>query len=287
MSSQSTTSFAQSYKAGVESLVQQKASRLREAVRVEAGVAGKYAYFDQIGASSAVPRTSRHADTPQIDTPHARRRVAMTDYEWADLIDDQDRVRQLVELTSPYQMNGASAMGRAMDDVIIASAFGTAYTGETGATATGFDTAYSIAAASSGMTIAKLLQAKELLDAAENDPDEPRFVALSAKQMTNLLNTTEIKSADYNTVKALVQGDIDTFLGFKFIRTQRLGTSSGARRCIAWRKSGLLLAIGKDVTVKITERPDKSYATQVYLCMTLGATRMQEQSIVEVLCTES
>lgn len=287
MSTQITTSFVQQYRTGVELLVQQKGSRLREAVRVETGVHAKNAYFDQIGATAAVPRLSRHADTPQIDTPHARRRVTLVDYEWADLVDDQDKVRSLNEFTSPYQEGAAAAMGRAIDDVLIAAAFATAYTGETGGTATPFDSAMQIGAAASGMTLAKLLSAKELLDAEENDPDEPRYVACSAKQVTNLLNTTEVKSADYNTVKALARGEIDTFLGFKFIRTQRLGMSSGNRRCIAWRKSALLLAIGKDVKANISERPDKSYAMQVYFSMSIGAVRMQEKSVAEILCAEA
>lgn len=161
MSTQITTSFVQQYRSGVELLVQQKGSRLREAVRVESGVHAKNAYFDQIGITAAVPRLTRHADTPQIDTPHARRRVTLVDYEWADLVDDQDKVRTLNEFTSPYQEGAASAMGRAVDDVLIGAAFATAYTGETGATATPFDSGMQVGAAASGMTLAKLLSAKE------------------------------------------------------------------------------------------------------------------------------
>ena len=287
MSTQITTAFVQQYRSGVELLVQQKGSRLRNAVRVETGVVGKNAYFDQIGSTAAVERTSRHADTPQIDTPHARRRVTLRDFEWADLIDDQDKIRTLNEFQSPYQMAAAAALGRSMDDVLIEAATATAYTGETGSTSESFDTAnYQIASASTGLTIAKLITAKKMLDEAENDPDEPRYLALSAEQVEDLLNTTEVKSADYNTVKSLVQGQINTFLGFEFIRTERLGTVSSERGVLAWSKSALLLATGKDMTTRISERPDKSYATQVYACMTIGATRMRSNGIVRILCTE-
>ena len=110
-------------------------SRLRAAVDVET-VTGKNAYFDQVGVTAAVERTSSHADTPQIDTPHSRRRVSLADYEWADLIDDQDKVRMLIDPTSSYAKAAAAAMGRAMDDVIITALGGTAYTGETGSTST-------------------------------------------------------------------------------------------------------------------------------------------------------
>jgi hypothetical protein len=99
-------------------------------------------------------------------------------------------------------------------------------------------------------------------------------------------NTTEVKSADYNTVKALVAGQIDTFLGFRFIRSQRLTLDgSGDRQCFAWRKSGLLLAVGQAPSARISERDDKSYSTQVYYCMSIGATRMEEEAVVEIATT--
>jgi hypothetical protein len=44
--------------------------------------------------------------------------------------------------------------------------------------------------------------------------------------------------------------------------------------------------MGKEPTARIDERADKSYATQIYYCQTLGATRMEETKVVEVLCSE-
>jgi hypothetical protein len=173
-----------------------------------------------------------------------------------------------------------------MDDVIIAAALGTAKTGKTGATSVTLPAGQKIAVAASGLTLAKLLSAKEILDAAENDPDEPRFLACPAKDITVLLNTTEIKSADFNTVKALASGQIDTFLGFKFIRTQRLTLDGGsARQCIAWRKSGVLLGIGQEVVTDIGPRRDKSMSIQVFVSMSLGGTRMEEEAVVEIATT--
>ena len=155
MSSQVTTAFVQQYSANVQMLSQQMGSRLRDAVRVE-NITGKNAFFDQVGVATAQLRTSRHADTPQIDTPHARRRVSLADYEYADLIDDQDKVRMLIDPTSSYAQAAAAAMGRAMDDVIISAALGTAFTGETGSTSTSFAAANQIANGSADMSIAKL-----------------------------------------------------------------------------------------------------------------------------------
>jgi hypothetical protein len=101
MSIQITTAFVEQYSANVMHLSQQKGSRLRATVSVES-VTGKNAFFEQIGSVAARKRPSRHADTPQMDTPHARRRVSLVDYDWADLIDNEDRVRMLIDPTSPY-----------------------------------------------------------------------------------------------------------------------------------------------------------------------------------------
>ena len=108
MSVQITTAFVEQYKGNVEHLVQQKGSRLRQAVSVET-VTGKNAFFEQIGSTAAQQRTSRHSDTPRMDTPHARRRVSLVDFDWADLIDDEDRVRMLIDPTSPYAEAAAMA----------------------------------------------------------------------------------------------------------------------------------------------------------------------------------
>src|SRR5262245_62205782 len=133
MSVQITTAFVEAYKSNVYHLVQQKGSRLRRAVRVES-VTGKNAFFEQIGQTAARQRTSRHSDTPRMDTPHLRRRVSLLDFDWADLIDQEDQVRLLIDPASPYAQAASWAMGRAMDDEIIRAADGVAFTGESGGT---------------------------------------------------------------------------------------------------------------------------------------------------------
>jgi hypothetical protein len=290
MSTQVTTAFVQQYSANVQMLSQQMGSRLRDAVRIE-NVVGKNAFIDQIGAATAALRTSRHADTPQMDTPHGRRRLSLADYEYADLIDDQDKVRMLIDPTSSYARAAAAAMGRAMDDVIIAAATGTASTGETGSGSADLDaTANSVGSASSndGLTIAKLREAKRKMDLLDVDPSINRYIAVGPKQVEDLLGTTEVTSSDFNTIKALVQGDVDTFMGFKFIMTNRLDVDvNDIRKCFAWAEDGLTLGLGKDISARIDERADKSYATQVYYCMSLGAVRMEEAKVVQIFCDET
>jgi hypothetical protein len=286
MSTQITTAFVNQFSANVQMLSQQMGSLLRNAVDTES-VNGEKAFFDQVGQAAAVLRTSRHQDTPIVETPHTRRMVTMSDYEYADLIDDSDKVRLLVDPTSTYSRAAAAAMGRAMDDVIITAALGTSQTGKDGSTSTVLPAGQKIAHGSAGLTIAKLVSAKELLDAASVDPSIPRHIIVSPKQISDLLNNTTVTSADFNTVKALSQGEISTFVGFNFITSNRLTTDTNSnRQVIAFAQDGLKLAVGKEPAARIDERADKSYSTQVYYCQTIGSTRMEESKVVEIACTE-
>jgi hypothetical protein len=287
MSVQITTAFVEQYKSNVFHLSQQKGSRLRDAVRTET-VVGKSHFFERIGSTAAQKRTSRHSDTPRVDTPHSRRKVTMEDYDWADLIDQEDKVRMLISPESEYAQAGAWAMGRAMDDAIIDAASGNAFGGVAGGSTVALPSGQKIVHGSAGLSVTKLIEAKEILDANSVDPEEPRYCVVTSKQLSDLLAITQITSADFNSVKALVQGDIDTFMGFKFIRTERLDTNSSSNRLVlAFAQSGIGLAVGSDIQTRITERADKNYATQVFLSMTIGATRIEDEKVVEIECTES
>jgi hypothetical protein len=287
MSTQITTAFVEQYSANIQMLSQQKGSLLRDKVRLES-VTGKNAFFDQIGSVTATVRSTRHSDTPQSDTPHSRRRVSLVDYEFADLVDDLDKVRMLVDPTSSYALAAAYAMGRAMDDAIITAATAAADTGVAGGTSVALPASQIITeAGTAGLTIAKLREAKEIIDLADVDPSLPRHIIVSPKQITDLLGTTEVTSSDFNTVKALASGDVNTFLGFNFTVSNRLSIATSKRACIAYVQDGIALAVGKDSTARIDERADKGYATQVYYSAAFGATRMEEDKVVKIEAYEA
>jgi len=291
MSSQITTSFVEQYSANVAMLSQQMGSKLRSSVDVES-VTGKNAFFDQVGATAAQLRTSRHGDTPQIDTPHSRRRLSLADYEWADLVDDVDKVRMLVDPTSSYARAAAAAMNRAMDDVIITAFNASASTGVAGGSSTALPSGQKTATSdqSDGLTIAKLLAAKKILDNNDVDPSLRRYLVCGPQQISDLLGTTQVTSSDYNSVRALATGAVNTFLGFEFIMSTRLNMDSSYttdRLVFAYTEDAVKLGIGKDISAKISERADKSYSTQVYYAMSLGAVRMEEKKVVQIPCHEA
>lgn len=292
MSSQITTAFAQKFASNVKLLSQQKMSRLQGAVMVEtfSGVKGGQV-VQQLGATAAVKRTTRHADTQYSTTPHDVRWVYPEDYQWADLIDQEDKLKTLADFESPYSMNAVAAMNRAKDDEIIAAFFSdTTKTGETGGTTTDWTTfvaanaGHKIVSSSLGLTVAKLRQAVKALRTAEVDEDEPIYCALTAKQIDNLFTETQVVSLDYNTNAVLVDGKLKPFMGINFIHTERLLLSGSEHRVPIWAKSGLCLGMWGDISTTIDRLPTKNNATQVYASMSCGATRTEEKKVVEVLC---
>lgn len=287
MSFEITTAFVNQFGANIDLLSQQKDSRFMNKVRMESQT-GETDFYEQVGATAAIERTSRHSDTPRVDTPHARRAVTMATFEWADLIDQADRVRMLIDPTSTYAKSAMMAMNRSRDDVIIEAALGVARTGKNGTVNVSLPTSQKVVASATGLTINKLREASEIINANDVDPDIRRYLAMSAKQLTDLLATTEITSSDFNTVKALVEGKINEFMGFTFLRTERLTTDgNGDRQVIAWAEDGLLLAQGSNNITRVTERGDKSYSTQVFRSEDFGATRMEEDKVVEIACVEA
>ena len=293
MSFNVTTHFVQQYTTNVQLLLQQKGSKLRNAVTVGSYTGKAAKAVEQVGPVTAQKRTIRHGDTPLISTPADARWVFPTDYEWADLIDDQDKLRMLIDPQSSYALNGAYALGRAMDDEIISAFFGDAKTGENGSTTTQFPSGQQVLATvgstgATGLNIAKLREAKKIL--MENDVDidnDPLFCIISAEQHDDLLNEAQAISLDYNTRPVLVDGKITAFMGFNFIHTERLPVDSSTyRRVAAFAKSGMHLGMWNDINTMISERADKGYATQVYVKGTFGATRTEEKKVVEIKCAE-
>lgn len=296
MSNQIDTALVQAYRSNIEIQFQQKGSRLRGTVRTETQHA-EFDFYDRIGPVTANKVVTRGGDTQYSDTPFDRRRIGLDDYDFADLIDRKDKLRMLADPTSSFTQNAVFALGRAIDDTIITAGFGTAFTGKTGATSVTFNTTTNQVAANyveagtaanSNLTIAKLRKARFILTSQEAIEDgEMCYAAITASQVQSLLRTTEVTNADYNTVKALYQGEVDTFMGFKFVRLERLPKASNIRNCMFYPTSGITLAMAQDIMVEVDRLPGKKYSVQVYVCGSFGASRMWEAKVVSVLCDET
>jgi hypothetical protein len=290
-----TVASVQQYKANVELLLQQTDSRLAGAVTVGSYVGKAASTVEQFGSATAVQRTSRHADTPLLDLSQDKRWVFPTDYEWASLVDKQDQLRAIVELTSPYAMAGAASMQRVKDDIILAAIFGTNYTGENGTTSESFgtlgsgtyDVGVNTGGTASALNVAKLQSAiQKLMLANKGELNESVYGAISSYEHDALLKEMQVVNKDYGNSAVLVDGKVKRFMGVDFIITERLTITSGNRLIPLWLKSGMHLGMWDEVRAEIGPRADKGYATQVYLAMTLGATRTQLGKQIRIQCDD-
>lgn len=299
MASTIETAFQNSYHNEFEIQYQQNGSRLRPFVTVRPQVV-KADFHDRIGKRGRPQqRTARFAPTVLDPAVHTRIRITMEDFRDAIPFEDEDKMR--MNLNDPrfeYARIQAQAMGRELDYSIITAATGTTYTGETGATAeTYVQATYGIAvnavapgaaAVDSNLTLEKLIQTKSLLKRAEAIGDgEPVVFVCTQKQLDSLLRTTEVTNADYNSIKTLTTGMVNTFMGFTFIQTELLSIdASNVRTCLAFPKSAIMVGEAMERSVSIDRRPDLNNTWQVLTKATFGATRTWLDKVVAVLCDE-
>lgn len=317
MSHQITTAMVDMFSANVMHLVQQEGSRLRQFCRTESQNA-ESKFHDRIGLRKMKRKEGRHSDVVYSDTPHSRRMVTMEDFFDADLVDKEDKIRTIMNPENEYTRAMAMAAGRQVDEIIIESALGSAYGGKKGTQVVALPDSQKVAAfkkdgsenTGSKLNIETLRVVRKKFKQNEAIVDGQKVVFVyAAQQADDLLDTTEVTSADFNTVKALVDGEVDTFMGFKFVSTELLpfttsavtynvttgavGAGAGtitageARRCFAFiPNSAILCAMGEEVDGRLTEMPGKHYSTQVYAKLTMGGSRMEEEQLVEVYSKE-
>jgi len=314
-----TTAFVQGYRNNIYMLAQQKDARLFGRSRNEVQ-GSKLEFYERLDAVDAVEVTTRHGDTPLLNPEHSRRACVLTDAEYGALIDQLDRVRLLINPDDSYVTVAVQALNRRKDDVFIAAALGNARSGEDGEDLVALpDTQKLVAVNENGTSGASPLNTFTLTNVAEKfnsseiDPDIMKMWAIAPKQIRNLLNDEKITNADYATVKVLTQGQIEMFMGFKFIMTNRLPVTAaavdydvldgvvgatgaedttlaaGARRNFAWCEDGMISAVGKNnfgLKVDVGPRRDKRNSTQVYVVHSVGAVRLEEVKVIEILVAE-
>ena len=317
MSFQITTAHVEGFKSNIYMLSQQKEARLFYKARVESQNS-KTDYYEQIGGVEAVDIINRHGDTPILDVPHSRRSVTLKDADFGALIDKMDQIRTLIEPTNAYAQRAVQALNNKKDEIFITAALGTAMTGEDGETPVVLpDTQKIVCVDEANSTILRnfnvnlLTRAQEKFDNADVD-EEGRYIAWSSSQKAALLNETKATSSDFASVKALTTGMINSYMGFEFIRSEKLpfildstsvswdakgnvvvgGANTAAatdelRRCFAWCMSGMISSIGEEQFARVKEMDTKRFSTLVYVRHSVGCTRMEEVKVVELICKQN
>lgn len=295
MSYNISTALVKQFHDNFELTPQQTSTLLRRTV-LEEKIKGKEALFDQVGVSHAVEMLERHGDTPMVNIPHSRRLLRLRDFSWGEMISNEDKLKMLGEPTNEYLQSGIAAMNRVIDSLIVDAALGTSLTGANGTTVTNPQTALAVgSSAAARFTLDKILAAKKQLDIG-NAPANDRYFVVTSTQMDDLLKIEKLTSADYNTVRGLVDGSIDSFAGFKFITINDsrddtsdnsiLPKSGSNRRCFAFQKNGIKLGLGEEIKTSISIRHDKNDDKQLLIKMSANATRMHEGLVLEVPCAE-
>jgi hypothetical protein len=316
MSNSIPVAFVNGYRNNIYMLAQQKGAKLFGKSRNEVQ-GSKLEFYERLAPVDAVEVTTRHGDTPLLDPEHSRRACVLTDAEYGALIDDLDRVRLLINPDNAYVSNAVSALNRRRDDIFIAAALGSARTGEDGDVLVALPDTQKLVSVSEdgttghvGLNTFTLTNVSERFNSEEIDPDMLKYWACGPKQIRNMLNDEQITNSDYTTVKALMEGKVNMFMGFMFVMTNRLPVTAGAttydlvdgtvgagagtlpagaRRNIVWVEDGMISAVGKNnfgLRVSIDTRPDKRNSTQVYVVHSIGALRLEEVKVVEVLVVE-
>ena len=285
--------YVSQFSSNIQLLLQQEGSRLRNTVMSGNHVGKQASPVDQIGAIEMQPVSSRFAAMGRVDAAVDRRWVFPSDFDLPQLIDSFDKLRLLTDPQSSYVQNAVQAAGRQIDKLIIAAAIGTAKTGETGATSTILPTGQKVvvgfgAAADVGLTVAKLKEAKRLLMAADVSPMEELYLPLGATQHDNLLSEMQIISKEFGADSAVLkEGKIQRFLGINFIHTELAVANlvGGDVTLPLYAKSGMYLGIWNDIITDISQRKDiQSIPWQAYVMMTMGATRIEEEKVVQIAC---
>jgi len=283
----------QAYSSIILPLARQERSMLYDRVFVKKeGITGKTFYQDQIGTWSMSAKTSANAATPQNDPNLSRTRIDIATYNDARVLDRSLELQTLADPTSMASVCIQSSVGIKIDEVIYGALGGVAYRGETGSKAVSFpagqEVAVNLGGSNSGLTVAKIRRAAKLLDAAGVPQGDRTFVA-SATEKEQLLGVTQTTSADYNNVRALVSGDIDTFMGFKFVWLPDgiVSVASNIASCYAFHKTGVCFGMLEDLFLRMSEREDLSYSKQVYYEISCGAGRLEEAKVVKVLCDQT
>lgn len=287
MSFQITEAFVQQYADNFRHLAQQMQSRFEPHVTIEPNIVGMSKSINRLGQRTAKRRTQRHGDTPINDQPHSTRFVDLFDWEDGDMIDDQDKIRMLVDPTSDYVKAMVASLNRAKDDVII-SALGGSSRATTGSII--LPTAQKIAVGGTGLTKAKIIQAKKLFrrNEADSHAGEELFISYTAQAAADVLSDETLTSADFIAAKFLEQGDIEgKWMGFTWIPSERTPFDGATRQLYAWAKSGVTLGKGQDITTKVGEDPGKGFNVRVYAKMSIGSVRVEEEKVVEISVTET
>ena len=310
MSATVETHKVNQFSANVYHLLQQQGSRLRGLVRNEIQN-GEFHFYDSYGLTDVFEKVGRHSDTTYAEVPTFRRRNSTKMYYRSELVDLEDKLKMLHDPESQYAKSFMMAFGRKMDQIVLAAGLDDVWVkdkdGNESFVALPDSQKFACndgAGAIDFLNLATLRHIKKTYDI--NESEEQINLVCGAADIASLLKDNEVINSDYAAVKALVNGEVNSFMGINFIRTEVLSKTTagitadlsedetanvgvggdtipvGSRRCMAFTSSGILLATASDLKARVDELPQKHYSKQIYASMNMGGCRMEEKKVMEI-----
>lgn len=294
MASQIPLFYVSQFSSNIQLKLQQEGSVLRGCVMTGTHVGSQASPVDQFGAIVGNKVVGRYNPMTRQDAPTDRRWVFPQDYDLPQLLDSFDQLRLLIDPMSSYVTNAVYAIGRNMDEEILAGLLNANFTGNNGTTSTTLASTQVVgvnqgAASATNLTVAKLREARRILMSNNLQMDrEELYCAVTATNLDSLLAETQVISSEFNDQKVLVNGKLTKFLGINLVHTELLQTGtddqSGTSTAVPmWAKSGAYMGMWSDVQSSIDRRTDlQGIPLQAYVKGTFGATRLEEKKVVKI-----
>lgn len=264
--------YVKQYEAEVHNAYQLMGSKLRNTVRTKNNVVGSSCIFPKVGKGVASTK-ARHAHVPVMNIDHGQVECQLYDFYAGDWLDHLDELKTNTKEKDVLVKAGAYALGRKSDELIIAQLDVSTNYAQDGTT---------------GLTKAKVLEAFEMLGAADVPDDGERYAVVGWKQWSDLLAIEEFSNADYVGTEDLPwQGtQAKKWLGTLWMPHSGLTKSGTVRYCYWYHKTAVGHAIGKDVTSDVTWHGDRA-AYFVSNMMSQGSALIDASGVVSMRCLES
>lgn len=271
----------------------QSMGTLRGCARQRNGVVGNKVTFNKMGKGVATKRTAPSSDVVSMNINHDKVELTLQDWEASEYTDIFKQKEVIPDEVSELSTTIKGAIGRRRDQILIEALNAGTYNGADG---NGTTVLTSVGGANTGMNLAKLLATKEWMDDNEVS-EEGRYIAMTPNGIKNLLNEEKLTSSDYATVQALVRGEINTFLGFTFLKIGKRAegglshngvgtypTIGDVVDAFAWQKDCVGEAVGIEMNTSVDWVPQKkSYLSSGDYKG--GATIIDETGIVKIQYT--
>lgn len=176
--------FVTQYQAEVQLAYQRQGSKLRPTVRVKSGIVGATTKFPKIGKGTATQKT-RHADVTPMNVDHQMVTCQLEDWYAPDYVDKLDEFKINYDERQVLALSGAYAVGRKVDELLLAAA------------TTGLPAGQIVGTGTAAIDLATIMSAFERINDADVPDDGQRFAWVGPKQWNQLLMIDQFAKSNY------------------------------------------------------------------------------------------